>query len=136
MEAILSNPIFAFDTKCANDMKKILEVLQYGEMDIRFNTDIKSERDFQQLPDLAVQCLLAMTTRLWGGNEHGVLAAIRILALADLAASVNREEMLKRLDEESGNLANILKEAMADFERKGGKVITFGPGIAPPEARS
>lgn len=117
-------------------MKKILEVLQYGEADIRFNTDIKSERDFQQLPALAAQSAFTMMTKLWGGNEQGVLAAIRILALADLAVSVNRKEMLKHLEEESKTLANVLQESMEEFKRQGGKVQIFGPGVVPPQERS
>ena len=117
-------------------MKKNLEVLQYGDADIRFNTDIKSEKDFQQLPALAAQCAFTMVTRLWGGNEQGVLAAIRILALADLAVSVNRKEMLKHLDAESKTLADVMKEAMEDFKRQGGKVQVFAPGVTPSGQKS
>lgn len=117
-------------------MKKILEVLQYGEADIRFHTDIKSDRDLQQIPALAAQCAFTMVTRLWGGNERGVLAAIRALALADLAASAKRKEMVKHLDEESGHLAGILRETIETFEKQGGKVQVFGPGVPPPMEKS
>lgn len=117
-------------------MKKILEVLQYGEADIRFNTDILSERDLQQIPELAAQSAFTMVTRLWGGNERGVLAAIRALALADLAVSVNRKQMLAFYEEEAKHLAAALKEAVSAFQKEGGKVQVFGPGVAPPKTMS
>ncbi len=117
-------------------MKKILEVLQYGDTDIRFNTDILNDRDFQQIPALAAQSAFTMATRLWGGNERGVLAVIRALALADLAISVNRKEMLKFYEEEAKHLATALKEAIAAFQKEGGKVQVFGPGVTPPKSKS
>ncbi len=117
-------------------MKKILEVLSYGENDLRFNTDLDPAHLNQVIPSLTSTALLTMITKLWGGKEVAVLAAIRALALADLAASVNREEMIKMLDDQSRNLVESLQEARREFERNGGKVITFGPGVNPPKMPS
>ena len=75
-------------------MKKILEVLQYGEFDIRFNTDFDVMKNPQALEDLVPRLAMAMTTSLWGGNEMSVLAMIRSLCIADIGVSVNRKEML------------------------------------------
>ena len=106
-------------------MKKILEVLQYGENDIRFNTDVKNvEREF---PELLTTISFNMATRLWGGNETAVLAMIRILAMADLSLSVNRKEMLRQLDLNSSLLAKSMQEARKDVEKRGGKILVVPP---------
>ena len=86
-------------------MKKILEVLQYGDTDIRFNTDIDVRKNPNAVMDILSRVAFAMTTSLWGGNEMSVLAMIRTLSIADLAVSVNREEMIHQLDETSAMLA-------------------------------
>ena len=115
-------------------MKKILEVLQYGENDIRFNTDIKNVRETLQslLPVIA----LNMATRLWGGNEAAVLAVIRVLAVADLSLSVNRKEMIRHFDEDSLALWNNMMEAKKEFEKKGGKIAFFPPSVKPSGIKS
>ncbi|MBP5333877.1 MAG: hypothetical protein J6Y66_06885 [Bacteroidales bacterium] len=117
-------------------MKKILEVCQYGDFDIRFNTDIKPEQLKSVIPELPAKFACAMTTSLWGGNEAAVLAMIRSLAIADFAVSVNRKEMIRMLDESSANLARLFKEAQKDFEAKGGRIDIFGPGIMPQNIKS
>ena len=117
-------------------MKKILEVLQYGETDIRFNTDLKPTTHPDSLPMLVGSTAFAMTTRLWGGNELDVLAVIRALAIADLAVSVNRKDMIKMMDKDSETFARILVETRREFEKNGGRVFTFPPEIMPSKNRS
>lgn len=117
-------------------MKKILEVLSYGDNDLRFNTELDQAQLKKIIPSLASAALFTMVTKLWGGKEAAVLAVIRSLALADLAASVNREEMIHILDEGSRHLAESLQEARREFERNGGKIISFGPGVNPPKMPS
>ncbi|MBP5572004.1 MAG: hypothetical protein J6X39_04990 [Bacteroidales bacterium] len=116
-------------------MKKILEVLQYGDHDIRFNTDIKLSSDAEATL-LLTSIAVAMVTKLWGGNEREVLAMIRALAIADLSVSVNRKEMLKALDLDSEHLSKVLADARKEMERRGIKVMTFAPGVQPPKMRS
>ena len=117
-------------------MKKILEVLLYGDNDLRFNTDLDRSdlRDF--IPTLASTAAITMVTKLWGGKEPYVLAAIRALSIADLAVSVNRKEMIRQLDECSEMLVRSFQEAKAQLEKNGGKVITFAPGVNPPKMPS
>ena len=117
-------------------MKKILEVLQYGEGDIRFNTDLTVNQLSREIPSITADASIAMATNLWGGNEQAVLAMIRVLSIADLALSVNRKEMIRWLDRESGNLYKAFQDANAAFQKEGGKVMTFGPGVMPPKTRS
>lgn len=117
-------------------MKKILEVLQYGDTDIRFHTDLKPSRHNNQIPDTISSVSLAMTTTLWGGNELDILAVIRALAIADLAVSVNRKEMLAYLDRASAMMAQSIKEAKELFEKHGGKIYSFAPGINPSKSKS
>lgn len=117
-------------------MKKILEVLQYGDLDIRFNTDIKIEKDPGQIPEIASLAMFSMATRLWGGNENSVLAVLRALSIADLSLCGNRKEMIRFLDEESALLASCFQETAQELAKKGGKVITFPPGIKPTKIKS
>lgn len=117
-------------------MKKILEVLQYGDTDIRFNTDFDPVKNPNVVPDVITRTSFAMVTKLWGGNETAVLAMIRALAIADLAVSVNRKQMLAFYEEEAKHLAAALKEAVSAFQKEGGKVQVFGPGVAPPKTMS
>lgn len=107
-------------------MKKLLEVCQYGDFDIRFNTDIPPEKLNTVFPELSGQIAFSMITQLWGGIEPSVLAIIRALAIADLAACANRKRMVHILDESSAHLVKIMNEAREEFERHGGKVQVFG----------
>ena len=117
-------------------MKKILEVLLYGDHDLRFNTDLDRSDLRNLIPNLASTAAFTMVTKLWGGKEPFVLAAIRALSIADLGVSINREEMIRQLDECSAMLAKSFQEAKAQFEKNGGKVISFGPGVNPPKMPS
>lgn len=112
-------------------MKKILEALQYGEFDIRFNTDIDVMKNPAFVQDFTVKSALAMTTSLWGGNETSVLAMIRALSIADLGVSVNRKEMVRYLDTASRMVEQSMRDARQEFERKGGKIQVFSPLIKP-----
>jgi hypothetical protein len=136
----LENPaahaIFAEELKDLCVMKKILEVLRYGENDIRFHTDLDPTKAPGIIPETTTELAIAMMTTLWGGNELAVLAMIRALAIADLGVSVNRRQMVGFLNEASAMLEDSLRSARKAFEETGGKVLVFGPGIAPPKKRS
>lgn len=119
----------------SSDMKKILEVLLYGENDVRFNTDMNPEIHPEQIEETLLKVTMAMLTKLWGGNETAVLAMIRTLAIADLSLSVNRKEMIRYLDSQSEVLADAVRAARREMERQG-KIITFGPGIVTPKTKS
>ena len=114
-------------------MKKLLEVLQYGENEIRFNTDLDVQKNPEVLMEILPMIMMSMATKLWGGNETSVLSIIRTLSIADLALSVNREEMIRQLDKESEAMAQVMKEAKMLFEKSGGKVLTFAPDVKPPK---
>ena len=116
-------------------MKKILEVLQYGDHDIRFNTDYDVQKDPQVVMEIVPAIAMAMSTTLWGGNELSVLAMIRSLTVADLGVSVNRKEMIQMLDHSSAQLAKAMAEAREEMIRSGVHVQTFGPGVSPPSGR-
>ena len=112
-------------------MKKILEVLQYGDTDIRFNTDLDPIKNPHVVPDVITRVSFAMVTKLWGGNETAILAMIRALAVADLAVSVNRKAMIRHYDEDSAALAKSFWEAKREFEKQGGKMTIVMPGGKP-----
>ena len=75
-------------------MKKILEVLQCGDGELKFNTDLDVQKDPMAIMDLTVNAMFNMATRLWGGNEKTVIAVIRALFVADMAISVDRKIVL------------------------------------------
>ena len=117
-------------------MKTILEVLRYGNGDIIFKTDVDPLKNPDEVNNVLIQTMMSMATKLWGGNEQAVLAMIRVLSIADLALSVNRKEMIRWLDRESGNLYKAFQDASAAFKKEGGKIMTFGPGVMPPKTKS
>lgn len=117
-------------------MKKILEILQYGDADIRFRTDLKPAEKPESIPGLVSSIAIAMMTTLWGANEREIIPILRALTIADLAVSVNREEMIRLMDEDSREFARILQETRREFERQGGKVITFPPHVQPSKIQS
>ena len=117
-------------------MKKILEILQYGETDIRFKTDLKPTAHQDVIPNLIGAVSFSMMTSLWGGNELDVLAVIRALAIADLAICVNRKEMVRSLDKDSEMFARLLDEARREFNKNGGKAVVVPPYVNPPKTRS
>ena len=114
-------------------MKKILEVVRYGNGDIIFKTDVDPLKNPDEVYNVLIQTTLSMATKLWGGNEQAVLAMIRVLAIADLSLSVNRKEMINWLDRESNNLYKAFQDANTAFQKDGGKVMIFGPGVMPPK---
>lgn len=117
-------------------MKKILEVLQYGEDDIRFNTDIDVIKDPAVVDEIAIKCLSTMIFKLWGGNELSVLAMIRALMAADVAASVDPEHMIESLSTSSSNLRTIMDDIISEMKQSGLLVQTFQPGVPNPKYRN
>lgn len=112
-------------------MKKILEVLQQGDIDIRFHTDINPVKNPNAVLDVISRTAFAMVTKLWGGNEQAVLAMIRALAIADLAVSVNRKQMIRFLDEQSAIMAKNFQAAMKDMKNHGIQFTMVAPGTTP-----
>lgn len=117
-------------------MKKILEVLWYGDTDLRFDTDLKQTDLPFVIPEITTSAALTMLTKLWGGKENAVIAAIRALAIADLGLCAHREDMIRYLDHASLALVHALEDAKEAVERGGGKVITYAPGVPPPKMPS
>ena len=117
-------------------MKKLIEVIEKDNGVISFDTDL-TMKDIAELQDLAGRIAFNMMTRLWGGNETMILAVIRNLAIADLAVSVNRKEMISFLDQASGQTSGIIHEVLHQMEKSGGnKIQTFAPGVKPSEKKS
>lgn len=116
-------------------MKKLIEVIEREDGVISFDTDL-TMKDISELQDLAGRIAYNMMTRLWGGNETMVLAVIRNLAIADLAASVNRKEMISFLDQASELTAGIIHEFFHKMKLSGCEVQKFAPGVKPSEMKS
>lgn len=116
-------------------MKKILEVLEYGKMEIRFKTDIDdlyaiTDPDF--MPHIIFESAYSMATKLWGGNELSVLAMIRLLAITSLAVCGNREEILENMAHDSKELARVMKEGKEKAREEGIEIIEYPPYMMPP----
>lgn len=116
-------------------MKKLLEVIECENGEIRYNTDLK-KIDMLKLQTLSGEFAFSMITKLWGGNETIVLAIIRNLAIADLAASVNRKEMVDFLDKASETTAMLLHKTIDEMKKNGHEIQHFAPGIKPPKKSS
>ena len=92
-------------------MKKILEVLQYGDGGIRFDTDIDVRRDKDIGTALMCKLLMVMQSDYWHPISDYVYDMIYALTVADLACSVNREEMLEIIRKDSENVLKIKEES-------------------------
>ena len=64
-------------------------------------------------------------------EERGEPLPVRTECAADLAVSVNRKQMIRDYDEDSAALAKSFLHAKKEFEKNGGKVMVFGPGVKP-----
>ena len=113
-------------------MKKILEVLQQGDIDIRFHTDFDPVKNPNVILDTISRTAFAMVTKLWGGNEQAVLAMLRALIIADLAVCVDRKKMIRFLDEQSAIMAKTFHSAMNDMKNRGIQFTTIATGTTPP----
>ena len=111
-------------------MKKLIEVIEKENGDISFDTDL-TKNDLSEIPVFAGLFAFNMLTRLWGDNELMVLAVIRNLAVADLAVSTNRKEMVAFLDQASKDTAEQVFAVIEKMKRDGAKVTYFNPGVMP-----
>ena len=111
-------------------MRNLLIVTENEKGEINFDTDL-TKNDLSEIPVLAGMFAFNMLTRLWGGNELMVLAVIRNLALADLAVSTNRKEMLNFLDQASKYTAEQVFALIEKMKEDGVEVKLFNPGIKP-----
>lgn len=116
-------------------MKNLLVVTENEKGEINFDTDL-TKNDLSKIPALAGLFAFNMLTRLWGGNEGIVLAVIRNLALADLAVSVNRKDMLNFLDKASKYTAEQVFAFIEKMKADGVEVKMFNPGIKPSGKKS
>ena len=116
-------------------MRRLLVVTENEKGEIKFDTDL-TKNDIPEIPVLAGMFAFNMLTRLWGGNEVMVLAVIRNLAMADLAVSTNRKEMLTFLDQASKNTAEQVFAFIEKMKKDGVQVMCFDPGVMPPGKKS
>lgn len=98
-------------------MRKILEVLQGSTGELTFDTDIDVEKDPSAVMDIMSSAMFCMATKLWGGNEHSVIAVIRSL--------------FKGLVQEAAHMGKLFDDMMGAMEKKG-KVQSFAPGVPRP----
>ena len=115
-------------------MKKILEVLQKAEGELKFNTDLDMQKDPLAIMDLTVNAMFSMATKLWGGNEQTVIAVIRSLFVADMAISTDRKVVLKGLGAESEKMGEQFMKMMKELQNQG-KAMTFPPGMHNPSSK-
>ena len=96
-------------------MKKILEVLQFGENDFRFDTDIDLSKNLRIINTLIPAIALALLTSQCEGKKQSILTLIRCLSIADLSVCLRRKDMVSLLDEMSENLEIIMEESRKEI---------------------
>lgn len=116
-------------------MKKILEVLQYGDGELRFNTDLDVSKDSMAIMDLTIGAMFSMATKLWGGNEQTVIAVIRALFVADMAISPDRKIILNGLGKEAEKIGDEFIKMMKTLQDQG-EAMTFPPCVRPPMSKN
>lgn len=117
-----------------NCMKKVLEVLQCSNGELKFNTDLDVKKNPMVMMDITTSAIFSMATKLWGGNEQTVIAAIRALFVADMALSPDRDVVLKGLGEHAAGLGGAFTEMMMEWQSQG-KAQAFGPGVPKPSKK-
>lgn len=110
-------------------------MLQCGDGELKFNTDLDVQKDPMAIMDLTVNAMFNMATRLWGGNEKTVIAVIRALFVADMAISVDRKIVLKGLGKESEKMGEQFMKTMKTLQDQG-KAMSFPPGVRPPSSKN
>ena len=108
-------------------MKKILEVLECSNGELKLNTDVDVIKDPESVIDITGRAIFTMATKLWGGNENSIMAMIRALFIADMALSPDRERICKGLAKEAKTMYDIFQKSISLC----GKVQTFPPGFTP-----
>ena len=116
-------------------MKKILEVLQNEDGELRFNTDLNVQKNPKAIMDITISAMFSMATRLWGGNEQTVIAVIRALFVADMAISVDRKIVLNGFGNEAEKMGEEFMKMMKTLYDQG-KAITFPPGVRLPSTKN
>ena len=115
-------------------MKKILEVLQCEDGQLKFNTDLNVHKNPMEIMDLTASAMFSMATRLWGGNEQTVIAVIRALFVADMAISVDRKAVLKGLGKESEHMGEMFMKMVKELQDRG-EAMSFPPGVPAPSLK-
>ena len=116
-------------------MKKILEVLQNEDGELRFNTDLNVQKNPKIIMDLTISAMFSMATRLWGGNEQTVIAVIRALFVADMAISADRKIVLNGLGKEAEQMGEEFMKMMKTLQDQG-KAMAFPAGVQPPMSKN
>jgi hypothetical protein len=118
----------------SESMKKILEVLESSNGELKFYTDVDVKKNPAAVMDVASSAVFTMATKLWGGQEDSVIAVIRALFVADMALSVDPRMLIHGLAQESERMAEIFNDMMSRLVAEG-KAQTFGPGVKPPSGK-
>jgi hypothetical protein len=111
-------------------MRKILEVLECSNGELKFNTDVNVVENPEEIINITGRAIFDMATGLWGGNEHSVIAMIRAMFLADMALSPNRELLTKQLCREAKEMFQIFEGEIKKMAAQG-KAMSFPPGAGP-----
>ncbi len=98
-------------------MKKLLEVLQYGECDIRFNTDVDVS-DPMVIVDIAGAAAMSLANTFPGENKSAVIGVLRALYMADLAISDNKDALANDILTVAKRLEIYMDEAVDDIKQR------------------
>lgn len=111
-------------------MRKILEVIECPNGELKFNTDVDIIKNPDEIPDISSRATFCMATKLWGGNEHSIMAMIRVLFMADMALSPNRKQITKQLCNDAEEMFRIFEMMSKQMAAKGQGQM-FPPGMSP-----
>jgi hypothetical protein len=116
-------------------MKKILEVLQCENGELKFNTDLDVNKNPMAIMDITISAMFSMATKLWGGKEQTIISVIRALFVADMAISVDRKIVLKGLGLESEKMGKEFMKMMKMLQGRG-EATPFPSGLQPPSSKN
>ena len=112
-----------------NYMKKILEIIQDGDMKVRFNTDITFPMSNNDAIEMISSLMMSFSSSVFGKHEQNVTTAIRIVALSEMALSGSIDKDVNLFRRQAKDMNKVFLQTMEMMKRRNKGEIISVPGF-------
>ena len=112
-----------------NYMKKILEIIQEGDMKVRFNTDITFPMSNNDAIEMISSLMMSFSSSVFGKLEQNVTTAIRIVALSEMALSGSIDQDVNLFRRQAKDMNKVFLQTMEMMKRRNKGEIISVPGF-------
>ena len=112
-----------------NYMKKILEIIQEGDMKVRFNTDITFPMSNNDAIEMISSLMMSFSSYVFGKHEQNVTTAIRIVALSEMALSGSIDQDVNLFRRQAKDMNKVFLQTMEMMKRRNKGEIISVPGF-------